>query len=198
MANVLAPSGFRAGRTIQQDAANYGIFPARIAYNNTNKIAFGDPVKLLSSGYIDVMAVGGSTIHGVFLGCDYYDPVAQMYRWMQQWPGVSLGTSSLVVTARVLVDPFATFQVQVSGGPVVQGDIGDNIDILTSTSGAPNIAGISTCVLDYSTKATTGTLPFRIVDIVRSGINSAYDPTQANNWVEVRMNTSDTLQTTGI
>lgn len=200
MANTLAPNGFTDARFYAGGAPNYQMREARIAYNNTNKIALNDPVKLLSTGYIDLMAVGGSTIHGIFRGCEYYDPVSQRYLWMPYWPAPSGLPSTAIVKAKVVVDPMATFIAQINGGPAVQAAIGQNIDITTATSGAPNAAGISVCSLDYTTLATTATLPFRIVGIMPTGmgVGSTYDSTAANNWVEVRPNTSDAASSTGI
>lgn len=196
--NTIVPNGFQLARNYTASTPNYAVYTNNIAYNNTNKISRGDPVKMLSTGFIDVMAVGGTTIHGIFDGCEYFDPVAQIYRFSNFWPGVSGLPSTSTIVARVIIDPFATFIAQVVGGPAVQAAEGMNIDITTGTSGVPNIAGTSTCSLAYSTLATTATLPFRVLRVVRNGISSSYDPNGANNWVEVRMNTSDALQTTGI
>jgi hypothetical protein len=198
MANSLSPSGFSPVRRLDSAVWNDATVTSNIAYNNSNKIAFNDPVKLISSGFIDLMAVGGSTIFGIFKGCEYWDPVSQTYRFSLQWPAAAGLSSTEAVLARVMADPTVVMQVQVSGGPLVQADIGQNIDILTSTSGAPNGAGISTCALDFTTLATTATLPFRIVGIVQSGIGPLYNPAAANNWAEVILNTSALTNRTGI
>jgi hypothetical protein len=200
MANTLASSGFQISRRLDGAQPNYAFAPnAQIAYNNANKIAFGDPVKLLSTGFIDVMAVGGSSIFGIFMGCDYWDPNFAQYRFVPAWNAVSGLGSTQVVTARVVIDPMAVFRVQTSGGPMVQADVGQNIDILTGSSGAPSAAGISTCSIDFTTLQTTSTLPFRVVAIVPFGsINYAYDPTLANNFAEVVMNTNTFTSRTGI
>lgn len=199
--NTYAPFGFRESRLYGAAPSNYAMQATQIAYNNSNKIAFGDPVKLLSTGYIDVMTVSGSTIHGIFLGCEYYDPVLQNFQFLKSWPAPGTLTSSQTVSAHVAVDPLMRLQVQVNGGPVVQGNVGNNIDIFSGSSGNPSAAGISQCAVDFSTIASTSTLPFRIVGIVQNGGyngTSWYAPGNTNNIVEVVMNTSDITSRTGI
>lgn len=208
MANTLSPSGFHPVARADGAAPNYRITTMRIAYNLANKIGYGDPVKLLSTGFIDVMGVGGSTISGIFLGCYYFDPNnPSTPGWRNAWTAPSLA-STTIVTAKVLNDPSAVLQCQVDGtvsGALTQADVGKNIDI-SATSGAPNSqSGISVCALDGNTKATTPTLPFKILSIVglESGaatpaINPSYDPTASNNWITVTFNTNALVQTTGI
>ena len=208
-ANPLVPFGFRLANLYGSASPNYALNDRQIAYNNTNKIAYGDPVKSLSTGYIDVMAVGGSTIHGVLFAADY--PLSTAfggYQFSPYWPGVALASSSSIVTAKVCNDPTAVFMAQVRGTALTVDNVGNNIDIYTGTSGAPTAAGISTCALDAASVNTTATLPFRIVGIVgltsgNGGSTGAgpipnYNPTYDNNFVYVKMNTSDLLNTTGI
>lgn len=212
MANVVAPSGFSDGRLYNGSSPNYATREVRIAYNLSNQIGYGDPVKLLNTGYIDRYAATDTTIHGIFIGCEYLNPAIGRWNWYPAWTAPTL-TSTSVVLARVIVDPFATFQCQVIGGPLIQTDLNTNFDITAGTSGAPNAqSGISTCSIAYGAGSqTTSTLPFRLVGIVQfrggSILNSgstgpvqfgAYDPTAANNWGEFRMNTSDSMTPTGI
>lgn len=205
MPNVFAPSGFMAGRAYDARATNWGAPVCYILSTYATKIGFGDPVFLASDGTIRLYVAAGTTVHGIFRGCKYYDPVQQKVTFSQQWPGVSLGAGG-TVEAYVDNDPMLTFRVQTSGAAAVtQAQIGLNADIVGSSSGAPTAAGISTCALNQATIANTATFPFRIVGIVgypsvlQSGpaINAQYDPTQSNNWVEVVMNTSDITTRTG-
>lgn len=199
MANTLASFGFRFVKSLLTNSPNYQLTERRIAYDNSNTIGYGDPVKLLNTGYLDLMAAGGSTIDGIFLGCQYPDSTAiGGYRWINQWNAPSLA-STAEVKAFVITDPFALFQVQVNGTAMAQTNIGNNIDITAASSGNPNAAGFSQCSLDAATADTTATYPFRIVDIVYPpAFNATYSATAANNIVVVRMNTSDQLNTTGI
>jgi hypothetical protein len=95
------------------------------------------------------------------------------------------------------------FLAQINGGPYTTAARGKNIDV--STPGTPNTLGISTASLNYSTLATTSTLPFRIIGPSTMAAGG-YDPTQqlfsqpTNGYAEVIMNPGacETLTGTGI
>ena len=196
--NVLAPSGFGNSRLLTGSAPNYATRDAYIAYNYGTKIAYGDPVYLNTSGNIVLYAAGGTTIHGIFRGCNYLDPSSRRVQWYNYWSAPSNVASTTVVEAKVDSDPDMVFIAQVSGGPVTQASVGKNIDILTGTSGAPTYAGMSVCALDATTIADTATLPFRIVGLVgEPGFSTGYNPALANNLIQVVMNTSDITTRTG-
>lgn len=201
-ANTIAGFGFKDASTIIGSAGNYSTLNRRIAYNYSSQIAYGDPVKLLNDGTIALVANGDTTIDGIFAGCNYTDTSALYnYSFRPSWTAPSLA-STATVTAKVIVDPMYQFIAQVSGGTAIQSNIGNNIDILTGTSGVPNAAGFSTCLLDganLGSSITTATLPFRIMSIIQSpGFTFNYDPAGANNLVMVKLNTSDLVTSTGI
>lgn len=206
-ANVVAPSGFQTIRRVDGVAPNYAMTENYIAFNNGNRINYGDPVKRLSTGYIDVMGTGGSTILGIFRGCRYVDPNTLKTEFYPAWKTPTLG-SAVIVYALVDTDPFMVFQAQMVGTALTVANIGQNIDITTSSSGSTSSAiGLSVCSLNAS-PATTATFPFKILSIVglngpgggaaTPAINALYNPTFDNNWIEVTMNTNSQLQTTGI
>lgn len=200
MANTFAPVGFRESREYGAAPPNYAMETFPIAYNYSTQIGRGDPVKLVS-GYLNIMPTGDSnTILGIFMGCEYYDPVAQMYRFFNWWPAPTTLASSQVVLAKVITDRSQRFIVQVnSTTAVAQSNVGQNCDITTSSSGAPNtLTGISTCSLNGSF-GTTSTYPFTVTGIVPSGsftnfgniqagVPATYDATQGYGYVEVLMN----------
>lgn len=196
-ANTLAPNGFQFSRLYGAGAPNYAMQTAQIAYNYGSKIGRGDPVYLNSSGQIALYAQGGTTIHGIFGGCNYLDPNLQRTQWYPAWNAPSGLASTTIVYAKVIVDPTAVFRAQMHGTAFTQADIGLNVDIYSGSSGAPNFAGISTCALN-GTAASTNTLPFRIVDILQPpAITFLYNATYDNNWIEVTLNTSDITTRTG-
>ncbi|GEM_PF-2338378 len=198
MANILAPGGFSNSRLLKGSAPNYATRDAYIAYNYGTKIAYGDPVFLNSSGNIQLYVKGGTTIHGIFRGCNYLDPSSRRVQWYNSWMAPGGVASTTVVEAKVDIDPDMVFICQVSGGPVTQADVGLNIDILANSSGNPTYAGMSVCALDAATIASTATLPFRIVGLVgEPGFVVGYNPAAANNLVQVVMNTSDITTRTG-
>ena len=203
-ANPVVPFGFRIANQYGAVPPNYAMNNRAIAYNNTNKIAYGDPVYSLSTGYIDVMAAGGSTIHGILAAVEYPNPTAVGgFTFTNFWNDVSGLASTTVVVGKVYNDPTTVFMAQFIGTALTVQAIGYNVDITTATSGAPNSAGISVCSLG-GTPATTSTYPFRIVGIVGAfGTPGGfpipgYNPTFDNQFLYVKMNTSDLLSTTGV
>lgn len=189
-ANAAAPSGFQTARRYDGAAPNGATREMVILYNYSSKIAYGDPVFLASDGTIRLYAAAGTTVHGIFRGCRYLDPTAQRTVYQPAWLAPTLA-STTVVTALVDMDPMLTFECQMVGTALTQSSIGLNMDITASSSGAPNLAGMSICSLS-GTAAATATLPFRIVGIVPSpAINPAYNSANDNQWLEVMMNTAD-------
>lgn len=199
MANTLAGFGFRPVAQYGGSPPNYALNYRQIAYDNAHTIAYGDPVLGLSTGYIDLFTKTSTTIHGIFVGVTYANPTAiGGYTRSPQWVPLTL-SSTTVVTAAVLNDPTAVFMAQVNGTALTVDNVGNNIDITSASSGVPNAAGFSTCTLLSSTVNTTATLPFRILGIVPApGPIPNYDPTADNNFVYVKFNTSDLLNTTGL
>lgn len=203
-ANTLIPFGFRVASQYNASPGNFSVNTRSIAYNNANNIGYGDPVKSISTGYIDLMAAGGTTIHGIFAGCEYPSATAVGgYSFQPIWAAVSGLASTATVQARVYNDPMTVFLAQANGAAMTISKVGYNIDILAGTPNAQS--GIATSSLDATTVATTGTLPFKIIGILGLGayVNSVsplstYVPTNDNQFVFVKMNTSDLVQTTGI
>jgi len=84
MSNVQAPFGFRPVRRLDGAQPNYKVTTRYIAYNYSSKIAKGDPVATLNTGYIGLGA-SSAQILGIFLGCKYYDPGTNRTQWYDQW-----------------------------------------------------------------------------------------------------------------
>lgn len=200
MANTFAPQGFQSYR--RQDGASWTANQTtyQIQSTNTNKFYRGDPVTMNASGYVDVTASGTLSICGIFQGASWLSAARGSRTWSDQFPGGDVGAGT--VTAYVIDDPNATFIVQVGttaavGGPAVQADIGLNAGF---QFGTPNtLSGLSGAYLDYTTHATTSTLPFRILSFVDfpPGVNGT-DVSTAGNLVEVAFNNQQFKQLTGI
>lgn len=206
MAITYAPFGLRQNRPATGSAPNFMANIKTIKKSYASAIGFGDPVISLTggnAGYIGPYAEAGTHILGVFIGLlPYFDTGLQQYVNKNYYLGTELASADL--PCYVIDDPFQTFIIQVNGGPITQASIGLNADIggagNPSTSGGS--VGASVAYLDFSTVATTATLPLRIVNIANVAIGGT-DPTipssqlVANNYAEVRFNTSEFLQTTG-
>lgn len=200
--NPLVPNGLTPGGARQRagGAASYQHASGFIASGYGSPIGRGDLVVLNSSGVLVLQAHGGTAATGVFGAVyPYYDTTLQ---------ATAHGLNGSYVTSAAPVagsnipcwmidDPFVTFIAQVSGGPFSQSWVGQNINWLAGTNGAPNISGTSTLALDGTSVATTNTLPFQILGPV--GVSgTSTDPANTNPWIEVRLNTASMLSATGI
>lgn len=195
MANTQGPWGFRPVRRFDGASPTYGFTAYNIAYNNTNKIARGDPVLLNTSGLIDILAPGTTAIYGVFMGCEYINPAGGIASpWNNQWSAPSGLPATTVVTAYVCDDPRVVFEAQAgqsSTVPIAQTDVGSNAQF--AGQGAPNTWGGSVAYI--SSVATTSTFPFRIIGLSQKIGN---DNASAYNTVEVMFNFAQINVTTGV
>ena len=204
MTNQNSPNGFSFVRNSQSASPTYQRTVRQIAYGNTNSFGKGDVVKTLSTGYIDRALTTDTQVLGILDGCEYYDTFLQKKVYSNAWlaPTTALANS---VIAYVIDDPQAVFAVQSgNGGPVTYGSVGNNINF--KGNAAPNTStGISVAYADFTTIATTNTLPFRIVDVPQTlnGIPTSAciinnDSTSANNIIYVKLNACDATALTGI
>lgn len=206
MANVNAPFGLKPLTSATGAASNYEMRKANIAYNNTTKIYRGDPVKLLSTGYIAqwTAATAVSQLWGIFWGCEYLSSAQGKKVFSQIWPGADVAsTAQETIVASIIPCNQATngtFLVQSDATGVAFADIGQNIDVALGTGNT--LTGQSGAYLDVSTINTTATLPFRIMGLAGGSLGaggmgiiqpSSTNPyggsaTGAYNWVIVAAN----------
>jgi hypothetical protein len=171
-----------------------------IYYTDTNKIAYGDAVKTVSSGVaqgtLDI-ATTNAQYAGVFIGCTYTDSVLGYV----ERPAWTAPTTAVLgsVNAKYIPDQEAVFEIQVGNltTAVTQTSIGLNAAF--GGLGSPTTtSGISNAYLDGATIATTNTLPLRIIGYSQGFFNgAANDPTSANPVLLVTMNVGDATTTTG-
>lgn len=205
MSNQNSPQGFQFVRNRVTASPTYQRSTYQIASTNSNSIGKGDVVIALSSGYIDIATTGDhAVLLGVFDGCEYYDSAQNKKIFSNGWlaPSNALAGSCI---AYINSDINSIFGVQSgNGGPVTQASVFKNASM--GGNGAPNTStGISTAYLDFATINTTATLLFRI-EAVPQNLGGAptqnapinNDSTSEFNYVEVSMNTSLSLNPTGI
>lgn len=188
MANPTGGNGFQPTRHFLNAAGNFQNNTRTIAYDYATAIGFGDVVVPLSDGTIGRATASDTPIEGIFLGCLYTNPSApqgSQVTYQKNWPGVSLGNSSIVVTAFICNDPYQVFTVRASSTAITTASIGANA---TFVANAVSASGISTETLNSASVATTTTLPFRIVGLSKFVNN---DNSLANNLVEVVMNSTN-------
>jgi hypothetical protein len=193
MANTFTPMGLLPVRRQDGAAWTAAITTYMVASANAHHFFCGDPIVRLSTGYVDVVAIGSIPTQGtlgVFLGAKYLSTSQSRTLWSNQLNGDMAADAEVYVVD----DPELVYRIWVgtgsgstSGGPAVFGDIGENFNWQVGTGNSQN--GISGAYLDYASKATTNTLPLTLIGLVTNppGTNGT-DTTTAGNLVEVIFN----------
>lgn len=149
-----------------------------IASAYATSIFKGDAVKLVTGGTIErETADAAMVVCGVFMGCEYTDPVLGYKIQSNYFPAGTTGTD---IKAYVVDDPNAVFKVAVVSGTTVISSIaagvGSNAAMVDNTGVVAT--GMSRTAID-DTVATTATLPLRIVELVEETKNAAGEYTEA-------------------
>lgn len=205
MANTFAPNGFDPAGRFDGASWSANLSSYLIAYNNAHKIYQGDPVTLLSTGFVDTLAPGSisSTVMpcGIFMGCSYISASQQRLVWSPFFPAGDTLTNG-TVTAFLVDDPNVSFAVQTgwsAGVPAAatQAMVGMNATYAYGTASYANISG---AYIDLNTTpAVTASLPFRITGLITDppGVNGT-DTTTAYNKIMVMWNNQFLRQLTGV
>ena len=170
MASTASPYGLRAvnelgGLPYAGSTRSFLIDPAGY---NTN-IFNGSIVRLNTSGYLNIVTTNGDdstpfpagTI-GVFVGCSYTNAQGQII-YSQYYPANTASVQGSAITAYVIDDDRAVFQVQAAGS-MAQTTLGMNVflNAVQSTSTGSTTTGNSTTAVSISAAATSG-YAFRVV-----------------------------------
>ena len=184
----LGPYGFKPinleGGRVYSGATRKLPIASGYAYN----IGYGDLVILQADGTIarldtstGAKAAFATPVIGVFLGCSYSQDSGLKYSlWSQSW---TAGTVAANAYAIIADDPNVLFQVVVSNGSgtlytasgATAADVGANLGYYQAggTSGTALInttTGDSVVTANLASKATTATLPFRVVDVADTAL----------------------------
>lgn len=210
MANTNNPYGLLPFQSAVGSASNFENVQKQIAYNDTTVIYRGDPVKLLSTGYISqwTAATDAKYFAGVFWGCTYLSSSQGKVVQSQIWPGADVAsTAQSTIVAQIIPTGMgagaALFRAQSDSTGVAFADIGSNAEITVGTGSA--LTGQSGAYL--SGVATTATLPVTIIGLygglpgaggfmgVQPSSTNPYggSATGAYNWVIVRPNAAALL-----
>jgi len=173
MASTASPYGLRPvnrvdGMPYAGATQTFLIDPAGEATN----IFYGQVVIIGADGYLAISTATGADITtnnlggngvgaiGVFVGCEYVNAQGQVIN-AQYYPSGTTG----VVTAKVITDPFVTFQAQLDGSGA-QTILGTNtfFAAVQSTSTGSTTTGNSTSALESTVQTTAAA--FRIVGFV--------------------------------
>ena len=170
MASTASPYGFRAvnelgGLPYAGSTRQFLIDPAGY---NTN-IFNGSIVAINTSGYINIVTTNGNdstpfpagTI-GVFVGCSFVNAQGQTM-YSQYYPANTASVQGSAITAYVIDDDRAVFQVQ-AAGTLAQTALGMNVflNAVQSTSTGSTTTGNSNTAVSISAAATSG-YAFRVV-----------------------------------
>jgi hypothetical protein len=193
MASTASPYGFKAvnelgGLPYAGSTRQFLIDPAGY---NTN-IFNGSLVYVNSSGYLNIATSTGADATtngfptgtantgciGVFVGVTYTNAQGQVV-YAQYYPANTVAPTGTSITAYVVDDDRAVFQVQ-SAGSVTQAALGSNVylNAVQSTSTGSTLTGNSTTAVVAGSSAVTTTAAFRIVGFVNmqgfSTVGDAY------------------------
>ena len=172
MASTASPYGLRAvnelgGLPYAGSTRQFLIDPAGY---NTN-IFNGSIVALNTSGYLNIVTTNGDnstpfpagTI-GVFVGCSFVKAQGQTI-YSQYYPANTASVNGSAITAYVIDDDRAVFQVQ-SAGTVTQAALGANVylnAVQSTSTGSTTTGNSNTAVVAGSSAATTSGYAFRVV-----------------------------------
>ena len=172
MASTASPYGLRAvnelgGLPYAGSTRQFLIDPAGY---NTN-IFNGSIVALNTSGYLNIVTTNGDnstpfpagTI-GVFVGCSFVNAQGQTI-YSQYYPANTASVNGSAITAYVIDDDRAVFQVQ-SAGTVTQAALGANVylnAVQSTSTGSTTTGNSTTAVVAGSSAATTSGYAFRVV-----------------------------------
>ena len=172
MASTASPYGFRAvnelgGLPYAGSTRQFLIDPAGY---NTN-IFNGSIVALNTSGYLNIVTTNGDnstpfpagTI-GVFVGCSFVNAQGQTI-YSQYYPAYTASVNGSAITAYVIDDDRAVFQVQ-SAGTVTHAALGANVylnAVQSTSTGSTTTGNSNTAVVAGSSAATTSGYAFRVV-----------------------------------
>jgi hypothetical protein len=198
MASTASPYGFRAVNELGglPYAGSTRSFPINPAGYNTN-IYNGSLVYVAASGYLQICtATGadgttnalptGTTLTGavgVFVGCTYTNAQGQII-YSQYYPANTASVQGSTITAYVVDDDRAVFQVQAAGS-MTFADLGANVYLSAaqSTSTGSTTTGNSTTAVNAT--AVTTTAAFRVVGFVN---NAQSQPGDAYTDILVKFN----------
>jgi hypothetical protein len=176
MASTASPYGFRAVNELGglPYAGSTRSFPINPAGYNTN-IYNGSLVYVAASGYLQICTATGADATtnafptgttltgavGVFVGCTYTNAQGQII-YSQFYPANTASVQGSTITAYVIDDDRAVFQVQADGS-VTFAALGSNVSLAAaqSTSTGSTTTGNSTTAVSATTGTTTAA--FRIV-----------------------------------
>ena len=161
-----------------------------IASGYATNIFYGDLVKRVSTGTIEKdTGTTTATPCGVFLGVSFTNSSTGQVQQQQFYPASQAIATGTQIFAVVADDPDTLFQVAVVSGTTVITGVGitaiGNNATLVQNAGSTTTGDSKVALLDST--GTSGTLPIRIIDVVRD------TATTADNFPEVIVKINATM-----
>ena len=162
----------------------------QIASGYATNIFYGDLVKRVDGGTIEKdTGTTTATPCGIFLGVSFTNSSTGQVQQQQFYPASQAIKSGTQIFAVVADDPDTLFQVAVvSSGTTISGvgitAIGNNAT-LVQNAGSTTSGNSAVAILDST--ATSGSLPIRVIDVVRD------TATAADNFPEVIVKINATM-----
>ena len=162
----------------------------QIASGYATNIFYGDLVKRVSDGTIEKdTGTTTATPVGIFLGVSFTNSSTGQVQQQQFYPASQAIKSGTQIFAVVADDPDTLFQVAVVSGTTVITGVGisaiGNNATLVQNAGSTTTGNSAVAILDST--ATSGSLPIRIIDVVRD------TATAADNFPEVIVKINATM-----
>lgn len=161
-----------------------------IASGYATNIFYGDLVKRVAAGTIekDTGTITATPV-GIFLGVQFTNGSTGQVQQQQFYPASQSIKSGTQIFAVVADDPDTLFQVAVVSGTTVITGVGitaiGNNATLVQNAGSTTTGNSAVAILDST--GTSGTLPIRIIDVVRD------TATAADNFPEVIVKINATM-----
>ena len=188
MASTATPYGFRAVNELGglPYAGSTRSFPINPAGYNTN-IYNGSLVYVAASGYLQICTAtgadgttnafpAGTTLTGavgVFVGCTYTNAQGQII-YSQYYPANTASVQGSTITAYVVDDDRAVFQVQADGS-VTFAALGANVYLSAAQSTSTGSTTTGNSTTSVSATAIQTTAAFRVIGFVNNAQSQAGD-----------------------
>lgn len=156
--------------------------PDGILSGYTSNILKGQPVKLATTGVIQVAAAGDSFL-GAFAGVQWTDTTGR-FRVSNYWPANTAYTTGSCV-AYFYQDPNIVYDIQCDGS-LASSAVGDQADLSNTTAGSTT-TGLSQCTLSSSLAGATATAQMKIIGLY-PGVDNAWG--DAYTIVQTQINKS--------
>ena len=132
--------GLRPYRHLTGGVIRLNQYPIASAY--ATDLFLGDPVRQISTGYINRSGATDADVLGPFLGV-FYTASNGEFIYAQRWTASTVTLGSADAQALVVDDPYVTFLIQASAAVAFE-DRGENADmVINAGSATTNLSGVT-------------------------------------------------------